>query len=387
LATDGRPLSLSRDVPLFTAAAPASFLARQALDDLARGQTVVVVSPQRRVLNQIQREARAAAYWLDPENTRTSAHLAVVSAAEWQRHDVDTVIELCQDFLAALGLNLHLPAIRTTVQHLVRILAASAKATGHDFAFTDLYAISQSPHTLKAFLDDLQNLEVVLDAETRTSIAYLDGQLDHDGGYLQLVTVLSTARTVLSPLRTGALHVLCQPPFLDADQTLRRPGLLLAPATHTDFPEYDRFLAALLDLTLDRVLTAHRQEMHNRDAGSPPARPEALRLALHFHEPQRYYPDEGRQWIETARHDPRLSLLVDAQDPETYRRLSAREEERGELIFHDPGTNARAFTTDPGQAQALDELAEMPPGTALAHLPDLPAPVTLSTDGDRGART
>jgi hypothetical protein len=53
LSTDGRWLTVSHDVPLFTAGAPTSFLVREAVGDLDAGRTVVVVSPHRRTLEQI----------------------------------------------------------------------------------------------------------------------------------------------------------------------------------------------------------------------------------------------------------------------------------------------------------------------------------------------
>ena len=46
------------DVPLFTFGVPSSFLIRQALDDLATGRTVLVVSFHRHILERIEQQAR-----------------------------------------------------------------------------------------------------------------------------------------------------------------------------------------------------------------------------------------------------------------------------------------------------------------------------------------
>ena len=363
--TDGRMLSLSRSVPLFTAGAPASFLVEQAHADLRAGRAVVVVSPRRRVLNLIQRDAQVVTYWLDLENIRASAHLAVAGAEEWDGLEVETVIGLVETFLTDLGLDLHLPAVRTLVRQLVHILAASARATGHDFAFTDLYAIAQSTQTLRAFLADLQALVPGLDPETQASIGYLVEQLEGDAGYVQVVTVLSMLRAVLSPLRSGAMHILCQPPFVNAAQVLKSGRLLLVPTTNADFPEYDRFLAAMLDLTLSRVLAASGKE---------------FRLALHLHDPHhRYGPESGRRWLGLARRDSRLSLLVDVQEPDRH---TVRGGQEGELVFRCSESQASTLIQDWSLDYTATELTELPSGTALARLPGLPAPVTVQTGGE-----
>ncbi|NLD42195.1 MAG: hypothetical protein GX657_01745 [Chloroflexi bacterium] len=375
-STDGRSLSLRYDVPLFTAGAPPSFLVRQVLSDLAQGRAVVVVSPQRRTLNLIQRhlngggtlQAPVTSYWLDQESARTSAHLAVVSAGEWAGQSVDAAIGLAEAFLTDLGLHLLLPAVRRLIRHLVRILAASAQATGHDFAFTDLYAISQSTQTLHAFLVDLQSLAPdptkpaapALDAETQDSVRYLAGQLATDTGYVQIVTILSTIRAALSPLRSGAIHVLCQPPFLNAGRALSKPALFLVPLTNADFRDYDRFLAAVLNLTLARVL----------DAGG-----DDLRLAHYLQDPRAYCADAGRRWIEIARRDPRLSLVLDVQEPDAYQ--VQLPEESGQIIFRCSERLADSLVEAWDLAYTATELVELPAGTALARLPDLPGPVVL----------
>ena len=373
-SADGSPLSLSYAAPLFTVGAPATFLVAQAVNDLRTGRTVVAISPHRRILNLIQRhwngrstsQAQARIYWLDPENGRASAHLAVAGASEWTGLDVETAITLVETFLTDLGLDLHLPAVRTLVRHLVCILAASAQATGHDFAFTDLYAISQNTQILRAFLGDLAGLAHRLDQQAQDSITYLAGQLDGDVSYVQVVTVLSMMRTTLSPLRGGALHALCQPPFLDAGQALRQPGLFLVPMTNADFPEYDRFLAAMLDLVLSRVLAIGHGD---------------LKVALHLHDPHRCRSDAGQRWIDVARQDARLSLLVDVHDPD--RHILREEGREGELIFRCSEALASTLIGDGDLDYTMAELTELPDGIALARLPGLPGLVTLKAGGDR----
>lgn len=365
-SADGSPLSLSYAVPLFTVGAPATFLMAQAVNDLRTGRTVVVISPHRRILNLIQRHAQAGTYWIDPESSRASAHLAVAGASEWTGLDVETAIALVEAFLIDLGLDLHLPAVRTLARHLVRILAASAQATGHDFAFTDLYAISQNTQILRAFLSDLAGLTHRLDAEARESITHLTGQLDGDVSYVQVVTVLSMMRTTLSPLRGGALHALSQPPFLDSGQGLRQPGLFLVPMTNADFPEYDRFLAAMLDLVLNRVLAIGHGD---------------LKVALHLHDPHRCRNDAGQRWIDVARQDARLSLLVDVHDPD--RHILREEGGEGEIIFRCSEALASALIGDRDLDYTVADLTELPDGMALARLPGLPGLVTLKAGGDR----
>jgi len=356
----GGSLNLSYGVPLFTVGAPSFFLVEQAANDLQLGRSVVVVSPHRRILNQIQLQAQARAYWIDPESSRASAHLAVVDANEWHDLDVETVIGLVEAFLADLGLDLHLPALRTLVRHLVRLLAASALATGHDFAFTDLYAISQNTQILRAFLGDLADIAHRLDPQAQDSIAYLTGQLDGDASYVQVVTVLSMMRTILSPLRGGALHALGQPPFLDTAQALRLPSLFLVPMTNADFPEYDRFLVAMLDLVLNRVLTAGHGD---------------LKVVLHLHDPHRYRSDVGQRWIDVAGGDERLSLLVDVQDPD--RHILREDNGEGEIIFRCSEALASSLIADWDLNYTVAELTELPEGAALARVPGLPGLVIL----------
>ena len=290
--------------------------------------------------------------------------LAVVGADEWPGQRVETVIQLTETFLADLGLNLELPAVRTLTRHLIRILADSARATGHDFAFTDLYAIGQSTQTLRAFLADLERVAGKLSDEARRSMAYLAGQLAETEGYVRVVTTLSMLRTVLSPLRSGAVHLLCRPPFLNVGQALSRPGLLLAPLTNADFAEHNRFLAAMLRLALDRARAANPE----------------LRLALHLYDPRRYLPDGGRRWWDAAQADPQLSLLLDDRDPGSDRHFSRKTEEAGGIVFRCSEDLAAALIGDWGLDYTAAELRDLPEGAALARLPGLPAPVTLRVE-------
>ena len=167
LSTAGRPLTVSRAVPLFTAGAPSSFLVQQALGDLGSGRTVIVVSPQRRTLEQIGQQAGGTpTHWLDPQDGRRSAHLAIVSAEEWKAQNMEAVLSVTQTFLAdssrsserSLGLDVALPAVGDFTQHLIRVLATSAKQMGQSFSFVDLYTLSQSSQTLRAFLMEAQGL-------------------------------------------------------------------------------------------------------------------------------------------------------------------------------------------------------------------------------------
>jgi hypothetical protein len=345
-STDDRQMTLSRAIPLFTAGAPSSFLARQALSDLETGRVVAVVSPHRRVLEQIEREAGdCPVYWLDPQNSRRSAHLPIVGAEEWGVVDVETVIQVTQAFLAGLGLDVNLPVIGAFTRHLVHALASSAWQTGTDFSFTDLYAVSQGTQTLRAFLADVQDMAGEPGAQ-------LLAHLDDDAGYVQAVTLLSAIRAALKALGTGLLHALCQPPFLNASEALRGSSLLLVPMTNADFPEHDRLLSAILDLTLNRILAS---------ADEP-------NLALHLHDPHLYRTDRGQQWADAVRQEPRLSLLLDVQEPESYR---PDEQRGGQVVFRCSEALASSLIEGWGLPGSAAELTELPAGMGMARLPDM----------------
>ncbi len=312
---------------------------------------VVVVSPHRSVLDRIARQAAGIpVHWLDPQNSRRSAHLAFVSAEEWETEDVGTVVKAMQTFLADLGLDLALPAVGAFCQHLIRTLASSARQTGQDLAFTDLHAVSRSTQALRAFLMDVHSLSSP-DAQD------LLAQLDDEAGYVQAVTILSAIRTALGPLEAGPLHALCQPPFLNVGQLLSERGLLLVPMTDTDFPRHDRLLSAMLDLTLNRVLAS---------------RPHPS-LSLHLHDPHLYRDDHGRRWIDAARRDPHLSLLLDIQQPERY-----RPREGSQVVFRCSDALASSLIDDWHLPASVADLTELPAGTAVARLPGMVVTLKVS---------
>jgi hypothetical protein len=183
---------------------------------------------------------------------------------------------------------------------------------------------------------------------------------------VQVVTVLSMMRATLSPLRGGALHALCQPPFLDASQALRLPSLFLVPMTNADFPEYDHFLASMLDLVLNRVLAAEHDDPQ---------------VAVHLHDPHRYRGDTGQHWIDAARRDERLSLLVDVQDPDRH---ILREDRGGaEIVFRCSEALASALIGDRDLDYTVAELTELPEGAALARLPGVPGLATLKAGNNQ----
>lgn len=356
---DGRSLAQDYALPLFTTAAPAGFLVQQVVQDLARGP-VVVLSPRRHTLERMGREAQYPTYWIDQEDSLKATHLAIATAAEWPDLDVGTVVAVTLDFLAGVGLDLGLAANRKVAGLLVHVLATSAALTDHDFTFVDLYAVSQSVQALRAFLRQLQEHFGPKDGldEYVTELSTL---LDGDAGYVQAVTALSRIRTGLDALKAGPLHNLSRPPFLDLGAALKANSLLLAPLANRDFPRFNRLLAAMLDLLLNRVL-----------AGGA-----ATSLALHLHDPHLYYPDHGRHWIATAGEDERLSLVLDVQDNEHDTRLKAGLETTpgGELVFRCNGSPARSYVRDWELPCNAAELNELPDGVALARLPGLLAAV------------
>lgn len=348
LSADGLRLTSSHTTPLFTVGAPSSFLVRQALDDLQAGRSVVVLSPQRRVLERIEKGAGGApVHWLDPQNLRRSAHLAIVSAGEWRAVDTETIVCLVPAFLADLGLDVQLPTVASFAGQLIQALAISAHDTGQAFAFTDLFQISQSTQALRRFLARTESATAGIGSE-------LLAQLDSDMGYVQAVTVLSTLRAPLRPLESGPLHSLCQPPFLDARQVLGEASLLLVPMTNDDFPKHDHLLSSMLDLVLSRVLAGE----------------ENLSLALHLHDPHLYRADGGRRWIELARKEQRLSLLLDVHDPCKYLRQLARGSET-EVVFRCSPDLASTLIEEWNLPACPSDLSELPSGAAVARLPGM----------------
>jgi hypothetical protein len=353
---DGRLLSLGRHIPQFTVGAPGSFLVQQSLQDLGRGRTVIVVSPHRRLLEQMARSTRETpTYWLDPQSSYRSAHLAIVTAEEWAHEDIQTVVQGTQTFLANLGLELHLPAVASFTDHLIRALAMTAQRTANDLPFTDLYLVSQSTQALRSFLAQAGDLAGDSGEELLTL-------LDEDAGYVQAVTILSTLRAALRPLAAGQIQSLCAEPFLNPSQALAQPSLLLVPMTDADFPENDCLLSAMLDLTLTRLLS----------------RGEDFCLSLHLHEPHLYRTDGGQRWIDVARQDPRLSLLLDTQEAEAY---PVREEEpRGEIVFRCTAALAARLVADWQLPISAAELMELPPNSAIARLHGMTVALKMSAE-------
>ena len=355
---DGRILALHRAAPLFMVGAPASYLVRRVADDLDEGGLAIVVSPDRHVLDMARYECgeSATVQRLDPQNSHTSARLGIVPAGEWDRHSTETIGLLAERFLQDLGLDVDLPAIQSFTRRLVRALTGFSREAGRDLAFTDLYAVSQSTQALQAFLLDLQQFRSQDDPATGQCVQELLQQISGDEGYVQAVTILSTLRTALAPLRSGPLHMLSQGPYFSvngAQPTTAR--LLLVPMTNTDYPEHDRLLSAMLDLTLSRILIG---------------RAEDLRIALHLHDPHLYRSDGGQRWIGVARQDSRLSLLVNVRDPAAYTRPS-HEENEGELFFNVSDSLASALIADWNLPATSSDLHELPVGVALARLADM----------------
>lgn len=353
-STDGRRLTLSYDLPLLTYGAPQAFLAGQVLQDLTGGYTVIVVSPHRGLLERIALEAEGTpVHWLDPQNPWRSAHLAVVAAEEWAEHDHDddVVVDAVQGFFAGAGVDIHLPGVGDFTRLLAHVLVSAARQHARDLAFTDFYSIAGGTQILLAALTGLQ--EVSPDA------AELLSQLDGDAGYVQAVTVLSAIRTALRPLGNASFQNFCRAPFLSLSRALNEPSLILAPMTDADFPENDRLLNAMLNLGLTRVLAAHDDR----------------RIALHLHEPD-LYQGNGRSWIEAARRDPRLTLLLDGRGATEGNRLE--EDKAGQGLFRCPKELAPSFVAAWHLPASPAELAELPAGTAIARLPGMVVALKVS---------
>jgi hypothetical protein len=271
-----------------------------------------------------------------------------VSAEEWEVEDDRTVVKVTETFLTNLGVDVALPAVGAFCQHLIRALVTSARHSGKDITFTDIYAISRSTRALRAFLTDVHSLSSP-DAQE------LLAQLGDDAGYVQAVTILSAIRTALAPLEAGPLHALCQPPFLNVSQLLSENGLLLVPMTDTDFPRHDRLLSAMLDLTLNRILATRRDSGLRRTA--------PFTVSMHLHDPQLYRDDHGQRWIDVARRDPHLSLLLDIQQPDRY-----TPRKGSQLIFRCSDALASSLISDWRLPASMSDLTELPAGTGVARL-------------------
>jgi hypothetical protein len=174
-------------------------------------------------------------------------------------------------------------------------------------------------------------------------------QLTSEAGYVQAVTVLSAIRTALAPLEMGTLHALCQPPFLNLSRLLSDGGLLLVPMTDADFPRNDRLLSAMLDLTLNHILACPHPK-----------------IALHLHDPHLYRRDQGQRWIDAARRDPHLALLLDNQQPNSY-----REREGVQIVFRCSNELASRLIDDWRLPASVSDLVELPSRTGIARLPGM----------------
>jgi len=126
----------------------------------------------------------------------------------------------------------------------------------------------------------------------------------------------------------------------------------------------------MLDLTLQRLL----------------ATGDDLRLALHLHQPHRYRHDGGGRWIDVARRDPRLSLLLDVQPADAYLSFGYAQSQQvqngkqaGQVIFHcSPALAASLISAWDLPASAAD-LGELPGDTAIAHLPGMVVTLKVSS--------
>jgi len=133
--------------------------------------------------------------------------------------------------------------------------------------------------------------------------------------------------------------------------------------TNADFPEHDRLLSAMLNLNLRRVL----------------ATGEDLPLALHLHDPNLYRTDRGQQWIDTARQDSRLSLLLDVQDPDAYSQVRDEQQE-SQVIFRWSEALATNLIGEWGLPASTSELTELPAGMGIVRLPGMVVTLKVSAE-------
>ena len=149
------------------------------------------------------------------------------------------------------------------------------------------------------------------------------------------------------------MHALCQPPFLNASEALRGGSLLLVPMTNADFPEHDRLLSAMLDLSLCKVL----------------ATADDLHLALHLHDPHLYRTDRGRQWIDAARQ--RLHASPCCWMSRNLRRTGRTNSVESQVVFRCSEALASSLIEKWGLPASAAELTELPAGTGIARLPGM----------------
>ena len=159
-------------------------------------------------------------------------------------------------------------------------------------------------------------------------------------------------RPALRPLGSASFQTFCRAPFLNLSRALHEPGLILAPMTEADFPENDRLLDAMLNLSLTRVLAAHDDR----------------RIALHLHEPD-LYQDGVQRWIEAARRDPRLTLLLDGRG--ATERNWLEQDKAGQVLFCCPKELAPHLIAAWRLPASPTELTELPATTAIARLPGM----------------
>jgi hypothetical protein len=120
--------------------------------------------------------------------------------------------------------------------------------------------------------------------------------------------------------------------------------------TDTDFPANDRLLSSMLDLTLNRILAT---------------RPHP-KVSLHLHDPHLYRRDQGHRWIDVARRDSHLALLLDNQQPDKL-----REREGAQIVFRCSTVFATALIDDWRLPAAVADLVELPADTGIARLPGM----------------
>jgi len=83
--------------------------------------------------------------------------------------------------------------------------------------------------------------------------------------------------------------------------------------------------------------------------------------------------DHGRRWIDVARRDPHLSLLLDIQQPDTY---TPREGSR--VVFRCSDALASSLIDDWHLPASMSDLTELPAGTAVARLPGMVVTLKVS---------
>ena len=91
-----------------------------------------------------------------------------------------------------------------------------------------------------------------------------------------------------------------------------------------------------------------------------------VRLALHLHNPYLYRDDHGQRWIDAAQRDTRLSLLLDVQQPDSY-----KSREGSQIVFRCSDSLASRLIEDWHLPASVSDLTELPADTAVARLPGM----------------